>query len=253
MGNLAKTKLLFLLLSVLILVTSFLIGQIHGLFFGTLIALCINLLIYFLSDSYSAKLFPGQIIEGSDPWQILRITSKLSKKAHIPTPQVFIVPHNCPQSMAIGRHPSCGKIFLTQGLLEKLDEKGLESVIAYHVAGIKQQNTLIHNVAGCFSAALSSTIFLTPLAWLVMKFCSWPNNYFQTDQLAASYLKESKNLATTLWYLNSYSQTQPIKVPWWFSPLFIVSPLTQGERYCYISFQPSVEKRIEKLMGYFPI
>ena len=253
MSGSTKTWLLLLTLSAFFLVVGFLAGQQNGLFWGFIVSLGVNLWVYFWGDQRSAKLFPGQKLEGSDPWGVLHTTAQLSEKAYIPTPKVFVVNHSAPQSMALGRNSSRGKIFLTQGLLEKLDKKNLQSVLAYHIAGIKRHNTFVHNAASCLSSVLASTILLSPLGWFILKLCAWPNSYFQADKLAASYLENPKDLATALWKLNSYSQARPLKIGWWLSPLFIVNPLTRKDWSRYFIFQPNVEKRIEKLTGNFPI
>ena len=253
MGNLVKTWFLLMTLSIMFLVIGFFLGRQDGLTWGLSISLSINFLIYFWGDLHSTRLFPGEEIEGSDPWGVLQIVAQLSEKADIPPPRVFIVNKSPPQSMALGRSLSCGKIFLTQSLLEKLDKKSLKAVVAYHIAGIKRHDTFMHNVAGCLSSVFTITVILSPLGWVILKLCAKPQHYFQTDQLAASYLEDSKDLATTLWKINSYSQAQPLKIPWRLSPLFIVNPLTSQSWSRYFSFQPNVETRIKKLVGYFPI
>ena len=253
MSNLTKTWLLLTTLSVVSLVVGFWLGKQDGLLWGLSISLSINLLIHFWGDQRSASLFPGQKLEGCDPWGALRSAKRLSKKAHIPTPRIFVVNNSSPQSMALGRNSFHGKIFLTRSLLEKLDKKGLEAVLSYHIAGIKRHNTFMHNAASCLGAIFISTIILSPLGWIILKLYTRPSSYFQADQLAASYLEDPKDLATTLWKLNSYSQSQPLKIWWWLSPLFIVNPLTPKAWFRYFTFQPNIETRIEKIVGYFPI
>ena len=253
MSSLIKAWLLLMTLSVISLVIGFYLGQKNGLIWGLVISLSVNLLIYFWGDQRSASLFPHQELEGNDPWGTIHTTAKLSQKARISVPRVFVVDNGSPQSMALGRHSSCGKIFLTQGLLDRLDKRSLESVLAYHIAEIKRHDTFMHNVASCLSAVLISTIVLAPLGWFILKLCAQPNSYFQADQLAASYLEDPKDLATALWKLHSYSQTRPLNTWWWLSPLFIVNPLTHRTFSRYLTFQPKVERRIERLLGSFPI
>ena len=253
MSNLAKTRILFIFISISVITMGRLIDPQNGIFWGILAALCIIFCLYFLSDYHNARFFPGQKLEGSDPWGLIHTTAQLSQKAKILSPQIFVIPHKSFQTLAFGRSPSSGKIFFTESLLEKLNEQDIRAVLSYHIAGIKKHNTLIYNIASCLSGILSSTIFLQPLAWLILKLCTPPSNYFQTDKLASSYLKEPKDLATTLWKINSYMQAHPSEFNWWLSPLFIVNPLTKNNWFRYLNLQPSVEKRIEKLMGKFPI
>ena len=253
MSSWTKTRLLFLSILLIFSLIGFQIGQGSGLFWGGVIALCIISSLYFLSDYHSSNFFPGNKLEGSDPWGLIQITTLLSQKAKIPPPQIFVVPHKSLQAMSTGRSASRGKIFLTELLLEKLNQRDLKAVLSYHIANIKKQNTLAYNIASCLSAILSSTIFLRPLAWLIFRFCVPPHSYFQTDKLASSYLREPKDLANTLWKLNSYTQTHPSKFYWWLNPLFTVSPLTEKSGSRYFTIQPCVEERIKKLTGRFPI
>ena len=253
MTNLNKTRLLFTFISLGIMTIGFQLGGQSGLVWGALLSLSIILCLYFLSDYHSSRFFPGQKLEGQDPWGLIKINNELSQKAQIPTPQIFVVPHHSLQTLATGRTTSFGKIFFTEPLLEKLNQQDLRAILSYHIAGIRRQNTLIYNIASCLSALLSSTIFLKPLAWLTLKLCAPSSSYFQTDKLASSYLNTPKDLATTLWKLEAYIQAQPSNFNWWLNPLFIVSPLTGNNWSRYLRVQPDVEERIEKLMGRFPI
>ncbi len=253
MGDLIKMTSPFVVPFTFIMAVGLVWGQHLGLILGFFISIGLVPFIYFWGDKCSARLFQGKKIEGQDPWGALQLVKNLSEKAHILPPRVFVVPHRIPQAMALGRTPSKGKIFLTQSLLEKLDKKGLESVLAYQIAAIKRRDTLVHSVSICLCIFLVNTLVLAPLGWLIFKLCIRPQHYLKTDQLATGYLGDSKILATTLWKLNSYAQVQSLDTPWWLSPLFIVAPLTSRSWTRYFSSQPPMKKRIEKLVGHFPI
>ncbi|RZJ24374.1 MAG: heat-shock protein, partial [Flavobacterium sp.] len=75
---------------------------------------------------------------------------------------------------------------------------------------------------------------------------------FQNDLQAAELLHDRFRLAEVLWKLEGLAQTQPMKAPPCSSHLFIVNPEGYNQRL-FLKSHPSIQVRLQKLMGYYPI
>ena len=251
MNSSIKTYSVLTSLFLTLLVSSYLWLGRPGLLWGFLACLLLHWFIYFHSDKRLIHLFSARKLEGRDPWRLLEILEKLSQKARIPTPQVYIV--TCPSlnAFSIARHHKHSAIIISESIPQTFTPDELEAVLAHEVACIKRLDTIAMSVS---SALMSGPFFLLfPITALIRRFIVTPKTYFAIDSLAAKLTNSPKNLAQALWKLQSYASTQNLNVPISTAHLFIVNPLTKAYYARYFQAQPPVEKRIQKLIGYFPI
>ena len=75
---------------------------------------------------------------------------------------------------------------------------------------------------------------------------------FENDLQAAELIHDRFRLAEVLWRLEGLAQTQPLHPPPCSSHLFIVNPEGYRQKLLFKS-HPSIEVRLQKLMGYYPI
>ena len=244
------------------------------------VSLSINCLVYLYADQQILSSFQSRPLEGQDPWGVLTMSRKLAETAKIPIPQIVITNSFSPQALSVGRSPERSAIVITDGLLQRFSGEELRAVLAYCIANIKRQDTLAYLVGAAFcrgillitqsldavvrwligtkkkSYAPHSHLFtylFAPLCHLILKLAVRPQSYYDSDQLAASLISEPQIYARTLWKLRSYSMTLPYPVPAAYAHAFIVNPLTNKGWARYFHTQPSVEQRISRLIGYYPI
>ncbi len=79
------------------------------------------------------------------------------------------------------------------------------------------------------------------------------SHYYAADALGAKLTGSPQPLAQALWKLHSYAGSDTTAIPASTGHIFIVNPLHGGKVYKPFVVHPPVEKRIEKLVGYFPI
>jgi heat shock protein HtpX len=238
--------------------------------------------------AYSITLWPmkmntylkAQLIEGQDPWKIHVLINELSRRAQIPRPQIYVLDVPTPQLFNVGKNYLSGKIFLTTGLLKNLSEEDLRALLAYSVATLKRQSLYPQMMASLFLTFLLNfshffdslyrwliglknseptiqnfpvTYLFSILMGLILKALVTESEYFQNDKLASEYIESRRSLAQAYWKMDSYTQTLPMKIPAQLSHCFIINPLTNKGWYRYLHIQPSVKRRIENLMGHYPI
>jgi heat shock protein HtpX len=280
MKNVTKAWSFLAILSLGFIIVGHMLLEREGLLFGLMLALSINCYVYFYEDRRILSLFRSQLLEGRDPWGLTQINQRLAEKAKIPAPRIVIVPDPSPQSLVVGHSLTKGTILITEGLLEKLSQKEIEAVIAYQMATIKTLNILIFAVGSFICSiflfiaealdtglrllivekknpnyALSHifTRLVSPFVGLLLRLCIRPQFYVTADSLAAHWLGDGKVLAEVLYKLQSYSATRPFAAPLSTSHMFVVNPLPLKGWTRHYQAQPSIEKRISSLIGYYPI
>lgn len=250
----------------------------EGLFWGLFLALSVNSLLYFYGDQRILRCFQGRDLEGRDPWGLIEAVRDTANKARLPHPRLVVLENPSPQALTIGSHKKRATLVITSGLLESFTSEELKAVVAYQLASLSRLDTLAHSIGSALGGSLLLvthffdwllrlligsktrgvqshlfTYLFSPLAALLVRLPVSQNSYFATDALAASWLENPKVLAQTLWKLDSFSQTRPIKAPASMGHLFIVNPLTDNNWTRYFRIQPRVEQRIRRLIGHYPI
>lgn len=263
----------------LIVLGHFSLGR-EGLMIGLILSLGVNSYVYFFEDRRVVESLGGRTLEGQDPWGILQVSRALAAKMRIPNPRIVVLENPAPQALVVGRSLTSGTLILTEGLLEKLDRREVEAIIAYLLACVKNLNTLAFSVGsflasmllgitGLLDAGLRiviverknpdymiSQIFTrmaSPLVGSLVRLSIRPSFYIEADRTASEVLGDSKVLADALWKLHSYSTTEPFSAPIPISHMFVVNPLTTVGWTRYFHAQPRLEKRIRALVGHYPI
>ncbi len=265
-------------LSLFLTVAGYILLDRQGLIIGVGLALGINTLVFFYGDLRTLNLFGGERVLGQDPWNLLPLVKKLSAQMKLPPPEVYIVEHDTPQAFSVGRSWKSAKICLTRGLLKVFNAEEIEAVVAVELTRIERLDTFSFQVANAFSdGILMSAQFLDrvigfvvgagggnrrprvftkmayPFAALAVRLIVGPRNYLQADQEAANQIKNARGLAVVLWKLESYAATFPMEISPSMAHLFIVNPLTASKKPQYFRVQPSIQRRIEHLLGYYPL
>ena len=79
----------------------------------------------------------------------------MSNKANIPMPKVYIINDNVPNAFATGRNPENAAIAITSGLLDLLNEKELEGVLAHELSHVRHYDILIGTIAATVAIAIA--------------------------------------------------------------------------------------------------
>jgi len=71
-----------------------------------------------------------------------RMVEELARKARIPKPRVAIAPMPLPNAFAFGRGLSDGRVCVTQGIMDLLDEEELRAVLGHEISHLKNRDVL---------------------------------------------------------------------------------------------------------------
>ena len=273
-NNVKTVALLGALFALLVFVGSF--WGVGGMIIAGIFAVVMNFGAWFASDRIAIASMRGVEVDEQKLPQLYDMVRRLSKRAEMPMPRVYICPHRAPNAFATGRSPKKGAVAVTEGLLHLLNQEELEGVIAHELAHIKNRDTLTSTiaatVAGLF-AMLAQMSFYTmgfgrggrdsnPIVLLIVvilgavgaaliKAMISRSREYVADADGAAIAGTPVGLASALHKLESMSKRVVMQQP---NPamnnLFIVEPFVGRALTSLFASHPPTRKRIEALMGH---
>jgi heat shock protein HtpX len=108
-------------------------------------------LIYTLIQYYAAGKFAiastGAIeISKADNPRLWRTVENIAISQGMPMPKVYIIPDEAPNAFATGRDPDHAIVAATSGLLQIMDDKELEGVMAHEMAHVKNYDIRVSTI-----------------------------------------------------------------------------------------------------------
>src|SRR5690349_15889937 len=157
--NSVKTALLLGLLSVLVVLVGGYYGGQNGLMYGLMFAAAMNFFTYFFSEkltlmSYSAQPVTPQ--ENADVYaRVYPLVASLAQRMSIPMPRLWLIPDPSPNAFATGRNPNHASVAFTEGILQIMNDRELEGVVAHELGHVLHRDILISTVAATLAAAIT--------------------------------------------------------------------------------------------------
>lgn len=96
-----------------------------------------SLFSYFYGDKMILKMSKAKPADKNKDKDFFYAVGILVKKAGIPAPKLYVIEETAPNAFATGRDPDHASVCVTRGLLEKLDYKEMEGVIAHELSHVK--------------------------------------------------------------------------------------------------------------------
>ena len=277
MNQLKTIFLLGALTALLVGVGSALSPESTYLFLG--IAAVMNLGAYFFSDKMVLRMSGAREVTPAEAPELHAMVEELAAKAGIPKPRVCIMDQEQPNAFATGRNPKHGVVAVTTGIMHMLEPRELRAVLAHEIGHIAHRDILISSIAAVLATAISyigqSFLFsgmfggghsneeeggsgigglllllLAPIAATLVQLGISRSREFHADQGGAELSGEPEMLARALHKLDQYAHAIPADVAAGTASLYIVNPLTGGQRLSRLfSTHPSTEERVERLMA----
>lgn len=230
-NNLRTWTLLAALAGLLVAVGGLIGGQ-SGVVIALVIAIAMNGLVYWKSDSIALRMNGAREIRPDEMPRLRSIVAGLAGKAGIPAPRLYLVDRPEPNAFATGRNPQHAAVAVTTGILEAMDERQLTGVLAHELSHVKNRDTLVGTVAATIGGAISAlaqmgqfalifggrddeeggsplgallAIILAPIAALVIQLAVSRGREYLADRTGAALTSDPNGLASALERLESES------------------------------------------------
>lgn len=273
--NQLKTVALLGALSGLLIAISYGIGGSGGAMLGLILAMGMNLGSWFFSDKMALAAYRAQPLSEQDSPDLHRMVARLTTRAGMPMPGIYLIPGDSPNAFATGRDPEHAAVAVTEGILRMLPGDELEAVIAHELSHIRNRDTLTQAVAATIASTISwaaqslqyammfsggrddergpnplvmmVTILVAPLAATVIQLGISRTREFAADEGAARLTGDARALSRALQRLESGAASMPMAGNPAYQPLLIMNGPAQGMLANLFSTHPSTADRIARL------
>ena len=271
--NVIKTALLLGVLSALLMGIGSALGGSQGLIVGFFFAVATNFASYWFSDKIVLRMYNAQEV-GPDS-RLYQIVSRLASRAALPQPRCYIIPDPSPNAFATGRNPEHAAVAATQGILQILDDRELEGVLAHELAHVKHRDILISSIAATLAAAIMMLsrfamffgggrssddreganpvalllmMILAPLAALLIQAAISRSREYDADAGGAAIAGNPLGLVSALKKIESASRAVPLDANPATAHMFIIKPFSISGVMGLFSTHPPTEARIQALL-----
>jgi heat shock protein HtpX len=131
-----------------------------------LIALVVAFSGYYWSDKIALNTARARLVTPQQAPQLHGIIDRICALANMPKPRVAISPVQMPNAFATGRSSKVAVVCVTEGLLQRLDEKELEGVLAHEMSHVAHKDVAVMTIAsflGIVAALLVRFAFYSEL------------------------------------------------------------------------------------------
>jgi heat shock protein HtpX len=278
LGNALKTTVLLAGLTALVLLIGQRLGGPRGLAFAGFFVVVMNFASYWFSDKIALAMHGAQPLPRHQaPW-LHDMVERLAARAGMPVPKVYLLPTHTPNAFATGRSPKHAAVAVTAGLMEILDRRELEGVLAHELAHVRNRDTLIGTVAATLAGVISyaaqmlfffggsmlsrndddeggaggafsqlGLLLVAPIAATLLQLAVSRSREYGADATGAELSGDPDALATALLKLERGAQLMPYDRAPASSHLFIVNPLSGGGVMKLFSTHPPIPERVRRL------
>jgi heat shock protein HtpX len=273
-----KTAFLLTALTLLLLFLGQAFGGRNGMTIALVFAIVMNGTAYFFSDKIALMSSGAQPISREQSPRLYAVMERLSAKANLPVPKLYMIPQPAPNAFATGRNPSHASVAVTQGLMELMNDEELEGVIAHELSHVRNYDILTSSIAATIAGAITWVasmgrwamifggwggrdddregggiaailmLFLAPLAAMLLQLGISRQREYQADASGAKMVGHPYGLVSALEKLGAYNKRIPMDIPPSTSALCIVAPLSARQFFASLfSTHPPLEERIARL------
>jgi len=269
-----KTAILLGVLTGIFLAVGYMIGGQTGLLFALIFSAFTNFISYYYSDSIILSMYGAKELTHQEAPTLFNIVKKLTQRANLPMPRLYIIDMDQPNAFATGRDEHHSAVVVTTGLLRLLNEDEIMGVLAHELSHIKNRDILIATIAATIAGAISALvnifqfslifgigqdrernsnpivalllIIITPIIASIIQFAISRSREFAADATGAHICGCPLSLAKALKKIHDYVERVPVEVNQGTAALFIENPM--GSIGQLFSTHPPTEERIKRLV-----
>jgi len=277
-SNYLRTALLMAGLVALLAIGGRTFGGTQGMLLWGGLGLVTNFVMYWFSDRLALAAHRAQPVSRAEAPTLYTIVERLTARAGMPMPRIFLIPSAASNAFATGRSPSHAAVAVTDGIMQTLSERELEGVLAHELAHVKNRDVLVATIAAGVAGLIATLghvlqwglmwigprneedrggglaalawIIVAPIIALLIQLAISRSREFSADASGAALCGDPEALASALAKLE---QSRPFHPYEFAGPatahLFIVNPVSGGLAAFMnlLSTHPPIEERIRRL------
>ncbi len=278
--NAFKTTVLLTILTVFMILAGEYFGGENGMIIAFIIAAATNFFSYFYSDKIALAMYRAQPATREQLPRAYDVVERLTRKAGIPMPKIYVIPTESPNAFATGRNPQHASVAVTHGILALLNDEELEGVLAHELSHVRNRDILTSSIAATLAGAITILarmafwfgaiaggggggrrsrdgglgallmLLFAPFAAMLIQLWVSRTREYEADASGAHLTGNPYALASALEKIAATSQRVPLLASPNSAHLFIVAPLLSGATFANLfSMHPPIQKRIERLIG----
>ena len=278
--NYAKTAALMAFLIAILAIGGSMWGGLNGMLLFGLIGVVFNFVSYWFSDRIALMAHRAQPVTREEAPEFYEMVERLTRKAGMPMPKLYVIPSMTPNAFATGRNPAHAAVAVTQGIVQLLDKRELEGVLAHELSHVRNRDILIATIAAAVAGLIASighaiqwgamfggfrrsndeggsSVFemlawaiLAPIMAMIVQLAVSRSREYGADASGAELLGDPEPLAQALLKLEQGNEA----IPYQFggpatAHLFIVHPFggAGGKVMNLLSTHPPIEERVRRL------
>lgn len=280
--NTLKTTFLLTGLTLLLILAGEYLGGTDGALIAFVIAAATNFFSYFYSDKIALAMYGAQPVTREQLPRAYEVVERLTQRAGIPMPKIYVIPTESPNAFATGRNPQHASVAVTHGILQLLNDEELEGVLAHELGHVRNRDILTSSIAATLAGAITILarmafwfgalggfgggggdrrdregglgalvmLILAPFAAMLIQLWVSRTREYEADASGAHLTGNPYALASALEKISGVSRRVPLVADPNSAHLFIVAPLLSGDTWASLfSTHPPIQKRIERLIG----
>lgn len=278
-ANKRNTFLIILVFIVIIAGLGWVFSEVYGstgIFWGTLLGAAVYALIqYFLAAKLALSMNGAKEIKKQDNPRLYRMVENLSITNGMPMPKVYLIDDPAPNAFATGRDPNHAHVAATTGILELMDDRELEAVMAHEMGHVQNYDIRVMMIVFGLVSAIgliadvmvrmfwfsgsdnrpSNPIFLiigivaalvSPIVAMLVQAAVSRQREYLADATGALTTRDPEALASALEKLGAVGTTlrrQNTST----AHLFFANPLRRSSFLSMFSTHPPIAQRVQRL------
>ena len=230
---------------------------------------------YFAASSLAMAMTGAKEIQKQDAPELWRTVENLSIASGVPMPKVYLINDPAPNAFATGRDPKHAIVGATTGLLEIMDKRELEAVMAHEMSHVQNYDIRVSMIAFGLVSAIGlladvalrmmffgdsrdrnvhpmvyilglAVVILAPILAAITQMAISRQREYLADASGALMTRDSEGLASALGKLRDYGRPMQ-KQTTSTANLFLSDPLKPGFFAKLFSTHPPLDERIARL------
>jgi heat shock protein HtpX len=171
-SNITKSYVLMAGFVTFVVLLAYVFGQALGygnsfMLIAVLLSAGLSFISYYWGDSLVLAMSGARPADRKRDFDLFTVTENLAMAAGIPKPRLYVIDDTAMNAFATGRDPQHAVVCATTGLIDRLDRRELEGVIAHELSHVKNFDTRFMAVVAVLVGAVAymADIFLRSLWW----------------------------------------------------------------------------------------